>query len=178
MGAWICLGPAGTICGMEVIANSERETQDVAAVVGRLAGADTLIALYGQLGSGKTQFVKGLARGLGVPDQRRVCSPTFIIVNEHAGRLTLYHVDAYRLRHWRELEQIGFGELLESGAVVAVEWADHVKPLLRDDRLDVGLEVLGESQRRIRFSATGPASRELLDRVRSAYQANQQQIEK
>ena len=162
---------------MEVISNSQQATQELAATVGSLAKSGTVIGLYGQLGAGKTQFVKGLARGLGVPAARQVTSPTFIIINQHAGKLMLYHVDAYRLGHWRDLEQIGFDELVGAGGVVAVEWADRVEPLLPADRLDVHMEVTGRFSRQIKLSAGGSASQELLEQVRLAYPADQQPVQ-
>ena len=162
---------------MEVISNNQQATQELAAMVGSLAKGGTVIGLYGQLGAGKTQFVKGLARGLGVPAARQVTSPTFIIVNEHVGKLTLYHVDAYRLGHWRELEQIGFDELLGAAGVVAIEWADRVEPLLPGDRLDVHMKVTGQFSRQIKLSAGGSVSQDLLEQVRLAYPADQQPIQ-
>src|SRR5439155_26536453 len=103
---------------------SVKQTEAVAAdLAGALRGSECL-ALYGDLGAGKTQFVRGLVRGLG-GNPRAVSSPTFVLLNIYdTGRLTVYHLDAYRVAGADEFEAIGFAELLEApGAIVVVEWA-------------------------------------------------------
>src|SRR4051794_29693301 len=96
--------------------HSPEETQALGERLGRVLEAGDVISLGGGLGAGKTCFVQGLAPGLGVPAERRISSPTFTIVNEHAGRLTLYHVDLYRLEEERELREIGLVDYLEAAA--------------------------------------------------------------
>lgn len=108
-----------------------------------------VIGLVGPLGAGKTQFVKGLAAGLGVADERGVNSPTFVLVQEYHGRLTLYHIDAYRLARAAELAALGFDELCEAGGVVVVEWADRVESLLPDSAFRIDLLPLDATARRL-----------------------------
>jgi len=121
----------------------------------RLEPGDVL-ALVGGLGAGKTVFVKGLARGLGVSPATEVTSPTFVLVTEYAGRLTLYHIDAYRLEHAGAFEALGADELLFGDGVCVIEWADRVAERLPADRLDVAFVVDGEWTRRITLTADSP----------------------
>jgi tRNA threonylcarbamoyladenosine biosynthesis protein TsaE len=109
------------------------------------------IALHGELGAGKTQFVRGLVIGLGGPE-RRVSSPTFVLLNVYeGGRLPVYHLDAYRVGGAADFETIGFAELIEQGGIIAVEWADRVTALLPANRIDVTLERESESVRIIQI---------------------------
>lgn len=138
---------------------------DVTRQIGRQLGAvlrvGDLVALIGPLGSGKTTLVKGVAEGAGVADPRQVNSPTFVIVNEYKTSLSpapwLYHIDAYRLRGGDDLESLGFGEMLEHGAVL-IEWADRVSEVLAAGRLNIVIEPIDEKQRRFACSATGPGA--------------------
>src|SRR5437763_7660846 len=112
------------------ISNSVEETEAVAATIGRACRGGEVIALHGDLGAGKTQFVRGLVRALG-GNPRAVSSPTFVLLNVYdGGRLTVYHLDAYRTSGESDFESIGFGELLEQGGVVAVEWPQRVAGLI------------------------------------------------
>jgi tRNA threonylcarbamoyladenosine biosynthesis protein TsaE len=143
--------------------DSPEGTQWLGERLGRVLQAGDVVSLIGELGAGKTCFVQGLARGLGVPPDRRVASPTFTIVNEHAARLTLYHVDLYRLEKESELEEIGLRDYLEGGGVAVVEWFDRFPDLRPPDRIELRLEITGEESRRIHAEATGPASLARLD---------------
>lgn len=144
----------------------ESHSVDETLLVGRRLGAalrgGDAVALIGELGAGKTQLVKGIAVGAGVRDARVVNSPTFVIVNEYAGRINLYHVDAYRLSGSAELEAIGIDEMFGAGSAVVIEWADRVASVLPEDHLRVRLDAVGDQQRRILFEATGGRSRDLL----------------
>jgi tRNA threonylcarbamoyladenosine biosynthesis protein TsaE len=116
------------------------------------------VALYGDLGAGKTQFVRGLVRGLG-GDARRVCSPTFVLLNVYpTPRMTVYHLDAYRVHGPEDFEAIGFAELLEQGGLVVVEWPARVEPLLPASRVNVSLEVASVRMRRITIDGFPGAS--------------------
>jgi tRNA threonylcarbamoyladenosine biosynthesis protein TsaE len=106
---------------------------ELGARLGRVCQAGDVIALVGELGAGKTVLAQGLARGLGVPDDVPITSPTFTLVNEYPhGRLTLHHVDLYRLERASELEHVGLWDLYRGEGVVVVEWFDRfaeVRPL-------------------------------------------------
>jgi len=110
---------------------SEEETADVGRGLAAQLGAGDVVLLYGDLGAGKTAFVRGLAEGLGAPGED-VSSPTFTIVQEYrGGRLTLFHVDLYRLDNPREIDDLGLDELTADG-VVAIEWAEKMPRPARD----------------------------------------------
>ncbi len=114
------------------------DTRDLAAEVAALAAPGDLIVLAGDLGTGKTAFAQGFARGLGVEEP--VTSPAFILVRTYEGRLPLVHLDVYRLDTMQELVDLGIAELLDDGAVTLIEWGDAVAPGLPADFLEVRLE--------------------------------------
>jgi tRNA threonylcarbamoyladenosine biosynthesis protein TsaE len=113
-----------------------------------------VLLLVGELGAGKTCFVQGLARGLGVAEQ--VTSPTFILMREYHGRLPLYHLDAYRLEGAGDLFAIGAEEYLDGEGVLVVEWGDRARDFFTLDHLEIGFEFAGtDDERRIHFLACG-----------------------
>ena len=115
-----------------------------------------MVLLYGDLGAGKTAFVRGLARGIGASDDE-VTSPTFTIVQEYPGRVTLYHVDLYRLEE-REVDDLGLEELVLGDGVVAIEWAERWRGR-PDDAIEVRIEDSGEDVRRISVDNPGSGPR-------------------
>ena len=124
--------------------HSVAETESIAAELAKSLRGGECVALDGPLGAGKTQFVRGLAAGLGA-DPRGVSSPTFVLLNIYrGGRLPLFHLDAYRVAGAEDFEAIGFSELLEQNGVVVVEWAGRVAKILPPARIDVNIEVTGE----------------------------------
>ena len=132
---------------MEIITHSERETEDAGAAFAAGTPDGTVVAMYGELGAGKTAFVRGMARGMGL--DCRVNSPTFTIVNEYLGERTLLHFDMYRLGGADELWDIGWDDYLERGAVCAVEWSENVAGAFTGDELTVRIEKLSDTDRRI-----------------------------
>lgn len=141
---------------------SREETEAIGVRLGRAARPDDVIALWGELGSGKTTLVRGIAQGLGI-DVREVTSPTFVIVHEHEhGRLPLFHIDMYRLSPG-DTPSTGWDEAISSGGVAAIEWPDRVERRLPADRLDVRLEHEGGDRRHIRIEPTGPRATRLRD---------------
>ena len=118
-------------------------------------GPGDVILLYGELGAGKTAFVRGLARGLGASDSD-VSSPTFTLIQEYVGRVPLYHVDLYRLEP-KEVEDLGLEELVSGDGVVAIEWAERWRGR-PDDAIEVSLEHAGEDNRRITVRTAGADS--------------------
>ena len=131
------------------------DTRDLAAGVAALAAPGDLIVLAGDLGTGKTAFAQGFARGLGVKEP--VTSPAFILVHTYEGRLPLVHLDVYRLETMQELVDLGIAELLDDGAVTLIEWGDAVEPGLPADFLEVRLEATGgPDDRLLRIRTVGP----------------------
>ncbi len=115
-------------------------------LIGRHIGlqitSGTSVMLMGDLGSGKTTFVKGVADGLGVPNTEYVNSPTYNLIHQYSGRFTLYHVDLYRLNDFSELEDIGLMEIFGSKGVVLVEWPEKINPKdLPNKRLDINFNI-------------------------------------
>ena len=142
--------------------HSVEQTLELGRRLGAALRPGMVVALVGTLGSGKTHFVKGVARGNGTPANVIVNSPTFVIVNEYPGRLELQHIDAYRLHGAGELSDIGFEEMVAGEGAVLVEWADRVEEILPDDHLHIDIEVVGETDRQFTFRATGPTAAEIL----------------
>ncbi len=132
---------------IEIITNSEAETTAVGAKLGALMTPGKVIAMYGDLGAGKTAFVRGLARGMGL--SARVSSPTFTIVNEYLGKVPLFHFDMYRLSGPDELFEIGWEDYLERGGVCVVEWSENVDDIFQPDTVKITIEKLGETRRKI-----------------------------
>jgi tRNA threonylcarbamoyladenosine biosynthesis protein TsaE len=122
---------------------SPSETVRIGEEMGRVARPGTIYALYGELGSGKTEFVKGIAKGLGVEEWEYVCSPTFTIMNVYEGRMRLCHVDLFRIRG-EEVGALAIEEYLDDG-VVCVEWAEKGR---FEGAVKVYIDVLSETQRR------------------------------
>ena len=153
---------------LSVAAGSPAETAAVAAALGRVAQAGDWVALTGELGAGKTLFVAAFAGALGVPP-RAVDSPSFVLLNEYAGRLPVYHFDAYRLAGGEEeLAELGFFDERLAGGVVLVEWADRVAPFLPAGALRVSITIDGEAARRLEIAGASPRQCEALIAVVSA----------
>lgn len=147
---------------LELIISSEDEMRGLGQRIAMHLVAGQVLALTGELGAGKTRFTQGLARGLDIPIEE-VTSPTFTLIQEYSGRLPVRHCDAYRLRHPDEFADLGLDELFARDGVAIVEWADRVDAELPRDRLDVRIEVTGESERRVVLTARGRSSQRLID---------------
>ena len=134
---------------------SINETQDLGQKLGNLIDYPLVIALIGDLGSGKTAFVQGLAGGLQVPEGFYITSPTFTLINEYPGRRPLVHVDLYRLENIKDLEDIGLDEMWYGQAVIAIEWADRLMDGLPADRLTLTMEIMDDNCRNLFLDAAG-----------------------
>jgi tRNA threonylcarbamoyladenosine biosynthesis protein TsaE len=138
------------------ISHSPAETESLGEVWGRAAQRGWVIALSGELGAGKTQLVKGVARGLGIA--ARVHSPTFTLVNEYGGgRLRLFHLDLYRLETREQILSAGLEEFLSPDGVAVIEWAERIYDLRFTiyDLKKVQIEIVSESERRSVYDHTG-----------------------
>ncbi len=156
---------------LDLVSHSPEQTRQLAAKLAQhLRGGDVLF-LQGSLGSGKTTFVQGLARGLGVRDY--VQSPTFILLTEHRGTLPdgtpvrLYHVDLYRLEEQHELTTFGLDDCLSDPAgIVVIEWSERLPEQWVDEYLVIRLEPLADTKRRIAFFPVGARAREIVEALR------------
>ncbi len=134
---------------MTYTSHNEAETEDLGSRLARKLSDGAVVALYGDLGAGKTAFVRGMARGLGL--DCRVSSPTFTIVNEYLGQRELIHFDMYRLSGADELFEIGWEDYLDRGAICAVEWSEKVSDAFSGDEIRVYIEKTGDSTRSVRI---------------------------
>ncbi len=141
------------------------ETRELGGRLATVLRPGDVLLLVGELGAGKTCFVQGLARGLGVAEQ--VTSPTFTLLREYQGRLPLYHLDAYRLEGPGDLFDIGVEEYLEGEGVLVVEWGDRARDFFSLDHLEIGFEFAnGDDERHIRFVAHGASWEERMPELK------------
>ena len=123
---------------MEFESNSYEETQKFAEEFSKTLKAGDVLCMYGDLGVGKTAFVQGLAKGLGIDEP--ITSPTFTIVNEYSGRLPLYHFDVYRIGDVEEMEEVGFEDYVMGEGVSLIEWANLIEEILPEKRTEITIE--------------------------------------
>jgi len=135
-------------------AADETDTAAFGASLAEALPAGTIVALCGTLGAGKTRLVQAVAEALGI-DRRHVVSPTFVLIQEYHGRKSLYHIDAYRLRGEDEFLALGAEEYFDGDGLVLIEWADRVAGCLPPERIDINIEVIGETKRRFNVTAIG-----------------------
>lgn len=140
-----------------VVSHSPNKTQRLGMWVGRRLRPGDVVCLKGQMGSGKTLFTRGIARGLGVPRDQAVRSPTFTLMHEYTGRCRVFHLDLYRIRGEEELEEIGWEEYLYGAGITVIEAAEKmIEVRLPQDRLEVVLERDGMRHRRLTLVGYGP----------------------
>ena len=137
----------------QITTHSVEETKKLGKKIGECVKAGTVLALIGDLGSGKTSFVQGLARGLEVPDGYYITSPSYTLINEYPGRHPLFHVDLYRLEDPVDFEEIGLYEIIDYNYVVAIEWADIIRQELSPDHVTINFEISGKKSRNICITA-------------------------
>jgi tRNA threonylcarbamoyladenosine biosynthesis protein TsaE len=145
--------------------HSVEDTQVLAEMLGGLLTEGIVIALIGDLGSGKTTFVQGLARGLQVPAEYYITSPTFTLINEYPGRLPLYHVDLYRIDRSEEIEDIGLYDIMRGDGVTVIEWAERILAELPKERIQIHFELTDDQCRQIKISATGSIAVPILEHI-------------
>lgn len=114
-----------------------------------------IIALIGELGSGKTTLVKGIAKGLGVKSYRYVNSPSFVIIKEYKGKISLYHFDIFRLNAAKDLDGLGYEGYFYGDGICVIEWADKIKKLLPKKYIEVKIKIIGENRREIIVCSRG-----------------------
>jgi tRNA threonylcarbamoyladenosine biosynthesis protein TsaE len=142
---------------------SDEQTIKLGRIMGSLLKEGDVVALVGELGSGKTRFTKGIAEGLGIPPTVVVTSPSFALVNEYEGDLTLYHMDIYRLENQGEFYSAGLEEYLYGNGVAVMEWAGRWPELLPDYSIEVALEILDDHRRNITLSGNHSRAEDILE---------------
>ena len=149
--------------------SSPEETLLLGETVGKILKAGDLVNLNGELGAGKTLFVKGVASALGLGADV-VTSPTFSIINEYiGGQLELYHFDLYRLEDELSLEQVGYLDYFYGSGITLVEWGDLFKDHLPDERLDIVFEQQGSEDRKLTFIGQGARGKEIEEELRGLF---------
>ncbi len=146
------------------------QTVDLGFKLGRLIDSSIVIALTGDLGSGKTAFVQGLARGLGVPADYYITSPSYTLINRYPGRLDLFHVDLYRLEDnvAIELEELGFYDILSGNGVTAIEWSDRILEGTYEKYIRIHFEILNPGFRKITLISHGTCETDTLKQLENA----------
>lgn len=137
---------------LTVISMNPEETFLIGKIIGRNLIEKDVVALVGDLGTGKTCLTQGIGRGLGVPDEYQITSPSFTLINEYQGRMMLYHFDLYRLSRTSEMDDMGYEEYFFGQGVTVIEWADKVKGILPDETLFVLINYTDENERNIIIS--------------------------
>jgi tRNA threonylcarbamoyladenosine biosynthesis protein TsaE len=141
---------------------SAQETIRIGKKIGSLLLPGDVVALAGELGTGKTQFIKGLAEGAGVGKSTYISSPSFILISEYAGKVLFYHIDLYRLNSEEEAEALGLEEYFQAGGIAAIEWADKIPSLLPQGMLWIHIRHTGKHNRSFEIIGKGKRYEKLL----------------
>jgi tRNA threonylcarbamoyladenosine biosynthesis protein TsaE len=153
--------------GSLVLTSSESETEELGARLGERLPIPSVVLLRGALGTGKTTFARGVARGLGVNDPAAVSSPSFTLVNVYRGRCPVYHVDLYRLSGDRELYSTGLDEFLGGDGVTVIEWSERIGYPI-PSAIEVNISDVGDDQRNILIRCPKTRAIKLQDRKKAA----------
>jgi tRNA threonylcarbamoyladenosine biosynthesis protein TsaE len=152
-----------------VDSHSPDETRRLGAALGERLERGDVVCIQGPLGAGKTCLVQGVARGLGVPEDVPVTSPTFTYVGEYFGRIPLAHADFYRVESVRRLEDAGFDDLLDGTGALVVEWPELCPEALPREHLWIRLEIRSESERRLYVEGVGQRAQRLAEELLEAW---------
>jgi len=140
-----------------------KDTQRLGVLLGKLLSGGQVIGLIGELGAGKTCFVKGVAKGIHIsPDE--ITSPTFTLIHEHIGRLNLAHVDLFRLEQLGAIESLGLADYFIEDWVMIIEWAERALPLLPAEKMLIRFEILSKEERALRIEPLGDSYFRLMER--------------
>ena len=146
-----------------LISNRAEDTIEIGTIIGRTLQKGQLIALIGDLGSGKTCITQGIARGLDVPDSYYITSPTFTLINEYPGRITLYHLDVYRLSGSQDLDDMGYEEYFYGDGVIVIEWAEKILDVLPMESIIIHMKYIDEYCREITISGAANSVKKILE---------------
>jgi tRNA threonylcarbamoyladenosine biosynthesis protein TsaE len=146
---------------------SASETIRVGKGIGSRLRSGDVVALVGELGAGKTQFIKGLAAGVGIGNPTYISSPSFTLINEYPGKIPFYHIDLFRLEREKEAEELGLEDYFQGGGITAIEWADKIPSLLPKEMLFIHIAYVGKNIRSIEIIGKGERFEDLVDQMRS-----------
>ena len=152
---------------MIVITRSPRETEDIGRKLGSLLDKGAFVALFGDLGGGKTCFTRGIVATAAVESSHLVASPTFAIMNEYPGTVPIYHFDFYRLASGHEISELGFDDYFQGDGICIAEWSERLGDMLPEAHIKVTLEHAGGDCRKITIVAGSPHSQVLIDKLKS-----------
>ncbi len=152
-------------------AHQESDTDRLGRALAQVLPDRCVVGLCGTLGAGKTRLVQALAEACGI-DRREVASPTFVLIQEYQGARTVYHFDAYRIQNEDEFRFLGPDEYFESPALVLIEWADRVSACLPAERLEIEIQITGDTSRRFVIRATSPALSGVLEELARRLEAS------
>ncbi len=152
-----------------ITSKSDTQTNNLGFKIGSHCFPSTIITINGQLGAGKTELTKGIAKGLGI--NNNVTSPSFAILNIYSGRLPLYHFDLYRLSSAEEIDELGFNEYFDGDGVCAIEWPNNL-PLNRKEYLEINISGSGDDDRTITLTAYGICHTGLLEDIIISMEGN------
>jgi len=147
---------------------STSETIRLGKRIGGLLRPGDVVALAGELGAGKTQFIKGLAEGAGVGKPTYISSPSFTLINEYPGRVPFYHVDLFRLERENEAEELGLEDYYQGEGITAIEWADKIPSLLPKELLLIHIAYTGKNTRSLEITGKGRRFEELLSELQTS----------
>ena len=150
------------------ISTGPRDTLEAGKILGASLTPGSVIGLAGELGAGKTCFIKGMAYGINRTPEDEVTSPTFAILQEYAGSVPLYHLDAYRITGSDDLETVGLEDCMDAGGIVVIEWADRIEDALPEEHLMISIEVMSEQKRKFIFKPSGVRYRAAVNELHAA----------
>ena len=158
--------PAEDEPGLIVISDQPQDTITLGRIMGAQLGMGAVIALIGELGSGKTCITQGIAQGLGVPDAYYITSPTFTLINEYPGRIPLYHLDVYRLSGAEDLVDLGYEEYFYGNGVIVIEWAEKIQDILPAGCLYVYFTYIDENSRQMKITGNNEMLSSIMQSLR------------
>ena len=153
------------VTALSIVTKNYEGTQKLGEELGRRLPAGSVVALTGELGSGKTTLVQGIGKGLGIPCL--IKSPSFVIIHEYSGSVPLYHFDLYRIAHQEEIISLGYEEYFyQKKGIVVIEWAEKIEDLLPPEYLRIELEIVDLSKRKVALRAYGSFYRKVIEKMR------------
>jgi len=144
---------------------SASETVRIGKTIGSRLLPGDVVGLVGELGVGKTQFIKGLAAGVGIVNSAYISSPSFTLIHEYPGEIPFYHIDLFRLGREQEAEELGLEDYFQGGAITAIEWADHIPSLLPKELLFISIAYVDTNVRSLEIAGKGKRYWNLVDQI-------------